>query len=411
MRRLAAAHHPLSLLVLAALVALSFAVEAPRDWPPADWGRLPLTVRDYAVWAALLGALWGAVTGLRHGPGSVAPGRSTGRSIPSLLAGEVGPLVVALWAGAVIGLVPLTITLAREAPGTLGFGDAMATVAGIALLALWPTLGMALGTLLARWGVLLAPLVTLALLFLPAQVRGTPLASITPWWGNGFPAPGWEMAWPATLSRLAVLGLVAGALLLLAAWRLGPPRGARRLPASALAAGAGAVALAAVSVVLRPDVVTATGEMRCLEREHVTLCSAPEEQEVVEALSGRVDALVAVTGTGPVTWVTEAVVDQRPADGVLRGLGQPDRSAAMGTTTDHVASRLGGAGSCGRAAPQEQHDAATDLTQEIRRRTVTTWTPEGGKGVSSLSATEFRAWYAEHRGQIENCTLEPEDLR
>ncbi|MFC0359167.1 MULTISPECIES: hypothetical protein [Kytococcus] len=411
MRRLSAAHHPLSLAVLALLVALSFAVEAPRDWPPADWGRLPLTVRDYSVWAAVLGAVWGAVTGLRHGPGSVAPGRSTGRSIPSLLAGEVGSLVVALWAGGVIGLVPLTITLARGAPGSLGFGDALATVAGIALLALWPILGMALGTLLGRWGVLLAPLVTLALLFLPAQVRGTPLASITPWWGNGFPAPGWEMAWPATLSRLAVLALVAGALLLLAAWRLATPRGARQLPASALAAGAGAVALAAVSVGLRPDIVTASGEAVCLERQHVTLCSAPEEQQLVAAASGSIDAMVGATGAGPMTLATEAAASHQPTDLPLRGLGQRDRSSAVGTVTRGVASQLAGSSSCGPGVAQGNMEASTDLAEEIRRRAASPGPAEKGTGASALSVEEFRAWYAEHRSEIKSCRLGPEALR
>lgn len=411
MRRLAAAHHPLSLLVLVVLVALSFAVEAPRDWPPADWGRLPLTVRDYAVWAALLGALWGAVTGLRHGPGSVAPGRSTGRPIPSLLAGEVGPLVGALWVGTAVGLLPLVITLARQAPGSLTFGDALATGAGVVLIGLWPVLGMALGTLLGRWGVLLAPLVTLALLFLPAQVRGTPLASVTPWWGNGFPAPGWEMAWPATLSRLAVLGLAAGALLLLVVWRLATPRGARQLPVTAMAVGVLALGLAALSVSLRPDVVTASGEAVCVERQHVTLCSAPEEQELVAAAGSGIDAMVGATGAGPMTLATEAAASHQPTDLALRGLGQRDRSSAVSTVKHGVGSQLAGSTSCGPEAAPRNMEASTDLSEEIRRRAASPGAAAKGRGVAALSAEGFRAWYAEHRDQIDTCRLVPEDLR
>lgn len=409
MSRLQAVHHPASLILLLLCVALGFFTQIPTAWPPVGWGRLPLVIRDYAPWGALAASLWGAVTGGRHRVESLVPGRAAGRSAPSLVTGELLPLAGAVWAGTLLGVAPYVVHLVRGAPGAPTFGDLLGAGFGVVLMATWVPLGYLLGLLWGCWAMVLAPVGVLLLIFVPAQVQGTPLASVSPWWGNSFPSPGWSLSWPAVLSRFTILSLGTASLLMWSMWLLSTPRRSRLMPREAVLLGGVTVAAGALSIVLRPTLVIPHGEAECQQVGRTSICSAPEEADLVKQWGPQVDSILQVAGVSGATVSTPGASRNVTADIVLRTGAGVDEQAYVDQTRRELAYSMSGASQC--ADPNGSSSTAVDLASDLAASLESI-----GRGGSATGAfrgvgrSELSEWFAQNRTAVERCTLKASDI-
>lgn len=429
-------------LVIAGLcAALAFAHSVPLLWPQSgatDLADLIISARlFYPVWALVAAWLACWVTA-QHTPESVLVGAAPGRGRGRILGRELGTTMIAVVAGVAVGYLPVLIAGITRFPWHLA--DLVAFVALLTGIASLVAVG-ACGAIVAgpRVGVVLAPVVTVATVVVPAFLindilllnRSKSVLSAAYMWSVGGPNPGERLVLATQLIQILFFTLV-GFTALKVAVGLAEVRAARNPRGwTALAWVTLPVALMAFLAVQQPLLTEQDPDTRlhCESNDVLELCLYPKN----EAERGFITDLLTPLMLPSADAQAPRTISQGGTHGVaveqLEQVGGPRESwGAIQARMWAYRSLMTPTAECQAGALEEETSVVEGVTlARLRFAADKVDSPEiraiyqqvldeSGHGVdvsgrfSSFDDAAWAAWVEQHREELDGCVVTAEDL-
>ena len=436
----------LSLMAVGAF-ATFVAARSYQSWPPVTWRNWQLRYRDCQVIVAALASLLGALM--------VTPLRRTSALAPPCVSRDMRMRLLHLYAWLWlwvqvtygIGLIPLTVRTLKEA--TAGTPDVLAWLSAVAGLSMWPALGMMLGMMIPRRGVVVvSALAALLCIGVPKALSeisvGFSMLSIAPVWRSELPFVG-EQANPLMMwSRIvlfcswSVLFVVAGGVYL-----DDPDDDCRRRLWVSLRWLSVPLALCLCMIAAQPNlvVIDKDAHVTCEHAGHIAVCSYAEDSralrvampiasEAYDAFLPQEHVVIGVLGLDASSsqWKSDLgdFADARivPTTYIVTNRESNYRRALI----DDLSSDIAGAQACyhydGHGEVTMNSDESQELAWRLKQRVIQ-YVTHGASGYAAalrnihdasdpfngtVADTDLLGWYGDHADRIASCSLTEKDL-
>lgn len=433
------------LLILGASALLMAGVSSWVFLPSfASWDLRDLVSRlklALPVWAVPLG--WLAVWAMRvHEPDSVLVGPAPSKPRSQIVARQIGLLAGAVLAGSCVGVLPAAATLAVSQYFTSADVVALAAVV-VGVASLIPVAACVATLVDIRLGLLLAPLVVLAVLLVPAFViqdmlllnRPASIMSVAYVWSVPLPERGQMLVWQVELLRVFFFSLL-GFAALKTAEGLCEWRASRRTAGLTSAAWFAIPAVVAVIVGITQPLLALpdpNDQVGCEDSGGMMLCLYQIDEPQRDSISASVTPLIDLLHGGterPITvtqdWRASQDNDALTVDRLrasrrewlevtlnsltltLLSEGRVAPSCDAREDDDHLEDSVAHQIFTRAAASSADPEIAAAYTQLASERFITD--PEADARLTALSDGEFSSWFTSQHTAIASCQLTHENL-